>query len=572
MNNNNIFLQLRQKDAEEVYKNGDFATQLRRPIVLETGDQIVVNKSIIDSRGANAGKIVLEEETTIGFNFYYYVVNFDTDAKFSDLARNTAKTQADVDNDYYVVAGKTTPSGYEVMELTQVKYTITGSVKPAAKITAQFKYTELNGEEVIHPITLTFVSGGVNQYVSETLSLRARRLGTDPPFEVFVDVTDPDYLKSVGTSRADATLTTQVIGNTTQYFPILGKKSIVMPKGNYTPADFAERFTRLMTLNNQTTIFNNVVGTTDNTLLISTNDDLLTTQTDEACFIRMTDGQKEFFYGNAAGTSPRFVGTNEFELNVDEDTNRFKFSYTHFPFYDSGNEAVRYNEIGTSTDYNLITAYSGILFHGFFSTIVKDGKNTEINLWENQLGFNLNTLAISPQEYVDNTTLGVKVPNFGSNPQIGVEVTSGNAGVDVGVVETGTTWRNVPDLSGNSGLTTNINQTEPIFASGDIASTNFDFGYYLVELQGGIQTDLITNNSMKTNIFSVVGRYYENQNYTTGTTADAIVYQHNGATQYLNSMRVRILNSDFNVPDDLGIDNSVFVQHIKAPQQPPEKS
>ena len=67
MNNQNIFLQLRQKGAEEVYKNGDFATQLRRPIVLEQGDQIIVNKSIIDSRGANAGKVVLEEDTTLYF-------------------------------------------------------------------------------------------------------------------------------------------------------------------------------------------------------------------------------------------------------------------------------------------------------------------------------------------------------------------------------------------------------------------------------------------------------------------------------------------------------------------------
>ena len=573
MNNQNIFLQLRQKGAEEVYKNGDFATQLRRPIVLEQGDQIIVNKSIIDSRGANAGKVVLEEDTTLGFHMYYYIVNYDTDAKYSDVTRDASNTQADVDNNYYVGCGKQTPVGYEVEELYVIEYIIGDLTKLTKNITVKIQYTELSGLQITHPVSMTYSNDkGVPKYVSDFITLRARRIGNQTPSEVFVDATDNTYLESVGVDKADRSLTTLVLPSTAQYIPVLGEKSVVMPKGNYTPADFAERFTRLMTINKNDKVFGNTQGTTNNTLLQSTNDTFWNTA-NEVAFINMKGGQQHFFY--AKPTSPRFIGTNEFELQVDNDTNRFKFNYTHFPYYDSsgnGQESVRFNEIQSTKEYNLISAYSGILFHSFFSTQVKNGKNVEIDLWENQLGFNTARLVSVATQYVTNPTLGLKVPNFGSNPLMGVQVTGGNVGIDVGVVKATNGGRSVTDLSAADGLETQINETEPIFASGDIASTNFDYGYYLLELQGGIQTDLITNNSMKTNIFSVIGRYYENQNYTTGSSSDAIIYEHNGAPQYLNSMRVRILNSDFNVPDDLGPDNSIFIQHIKAPPQPPAKS
>jgi len=570
MNNNNIFLQLRQKDAEEVYKNGDFATQLRRPIVLEEGDQIVVNKSIIDSRGANAGKIVLEEDTTIGFHFYYYIVNFDTDQKYSDFARTAPITQANVDNNYYVACGKETPAGYEVMELTSMFYKIVELAKVEPSITAVLQYTDLGGTQVRHPIKLTYNNNPNNpRYERDNLSLRARRTGSAASYYVFVDKTDNRYLVSAGTDIGELDLITEVLPGGVQYFPIMSEKSVIMPKGNYTPADFAERFTRLMTLNGTDKDFDLTQGTTNNTLLVSTNTSTFTTP-NEVIFLNMKNGVEFFYYAQLA--NPRFVGTNEFELQVDTDTNRFKFNYTHFPFYDTEKESVRYNEIGNSKKYQLISSYSGILFHSFFSTQSKQGKQVEIDLWEKQLGFNTAEVVVAATEYINNATLGVDVPNFGTNPLVGRQVTSGNVGIDVGVLKSASRGREVVDLSGVGGLTTNIDETEPIFASGDIAATNFDFGYYLIELQGGIQTDLITNNSMKTNIFSVVGRYYENQNYTTGTSADAIIYQHNGATQYLNAMRVRILNSDFIVPDDLGEDNTAFIQHIKAPKQPPAKS
>ncbi|MGI9555995.1 MAG: hypothetical protein ACR2M9_03960, partial [Cyanophyceae cyanobacterium] len=226
MNNNNIFLQLRQKEAEEVYKNGDFATQLRRPIVLEEGDQIIVNKSIIDSRGANAGKIVLENDTTIGFHMYYYVINFDIDEKWTDFGRTVQKTQANVDNNFYVGCAKETPAGYEVEELTEIKYKVSDGSKTKESIIAKIQYTDLGGTKVIHPINLPY-NGNNGYYERDNLTLRARRTGSAPPFEVFLDVSNPDELFAAGTFKSNREITTQIIGTNTQYFPVLSERSIV---------------------------------------------------------------------------------------------------------------------------------------------------------------------------------------------------------------------------------------------------------------------------------------------------------------------------------------------------------
>src|SRR6056300_612791 len=103
MNNNNTFLQLRQGTAEQVYQNGDYHTQLKKPVVLNEGDQLILNKAIIDSASADSGNIVLENDTTIGFYFNYYLINYSADQKYSDYARAVAKPSSFIDSEQYLM-------------------------------------------------------------------------------------------------------------------------------------------------------------------------------------------------------------------------------------------------------------------------------------------------------------------------------------------------------------------------------------------------------------------------------------------------------------------------------------
>ena len=90
----------------------------------------------------------------------------------------------------------------------------------------------------------------------------------------------------------------------------------------------------------------------------------------------------------------------------------------------------------------------------------------------------------------------------------------------------------------------------------------------MIQINGLYNDGLITNTDLKNHIFGIIGRYYENENYTTGTEQDALIYQHKGTTQYLNEFSVRILNSNYELAQGIGNDNTIFLQHIKGVSTP----
>lgn len=566
MNNNNTFLQLRQGTAEQVYQNGDYHTQLKKPVVLNEGDQLILNKAIIDSASADSGNIVLENDTTIGFYFNYYVINYSADQKYSDYARAVAKPSSFIDSEQYLMCSRHNISGYEIIELTEIRYELTGPLYRVRPFQAIVKYREATTGDFKQVAIAMIDEGGAepgtNYYKNEApISIRARAFAGQPVSVVFTDETPDEQLSDSGTSKSVRTLNTTTISGA-DYEPVHSKTAIVLPKGSYSPSDFAERFTRLITLQREAE-FNVNKGTTNNTLLRSTTQfDTLT----EPAFIRVNGGDREFYYGGTSvGGSPaagnaRFVGTNQFVLEYDVGTSRFKLSQTHFPLYNnSGKAEVKYiaNQ-GSATEFDLASAHSGIVFTAFFST---QGEK-EIRLWDKILGFDTATMIALPSSYITNPTLGVKVPTFGSQFGISEKITTGNRGIDVGVIKIPNA-EVVPNMGGTA-VRTEITETEPIFAGKDFETTNLTFGYYLIEIDGGITQDLITNTNIHTNIFSIISRYYQNNNYTTGNSADAVVYQHVGEPAYLNALRVRVLNSSYSVPQDLGDDNTIFLQHVKA--------
>ncbi len=562
MNNNNSFLQLRQATAENVYQNGDYHTQLKKPIVLESGDQLILNKCFVDSASADSGNIVLEKETEIGFYFNYYVINSATDQKYTDYARTTGVAPSFVDGEQYMLCSKHTISGYEIVELTGIEYKVTSS-PTNEKFIANIEYIEATtGQTVNRTIEMDLDNTGIVSYKNKnTIAIRARKQTGQSINDVFKDTTPNAVLQENDTDKSNRTLTTTTI-STNDYEPVLEKVSVNLPAGNYSPSDFAERFTRLITLQREG-IFNRLTGTSKNPLLKSTSD---LASADEPAFVRVNGGDKVFYYGGTAGGgdtgagTARFIGTNQFVLEYDEGTSRFKLSQTHFPQYNSsGKMEVKFvKNQNSSLDFDLISAHSGVAFTAFFSL---QGGN-DIRLWDDILGFDTHRIIAIPTNYVSNATLSTLVPTYGGQLEIAQQITTGNRGMDVGVIKTSAIT--VPDMLVAVGVSTEITEMEPIFASKDFETTNLTFGYYLISIEGGVIQDLVTNTNIHTDIFSIISRYYQNNNYTTGNSADACIYQHVGAPAYVNSLRVRVLNSSYNVPTDLGEDNTVFLQLVKA--------
>lgn len=117
-------------------------------------------------------------------------------------------------------------------------------------------------------------------------------------------------------------------------------------------------------------------------------------------------------------------------------------------------------------------------------------------------------------------------------------------------------------LTETSGKTIVINAHEGIVAQ----TSKLAFGYYLVEVQSNFENNFITPESNRKNVMAVCSRYYERATYTSATEADSIIYTHRGMPALLSSFRCRILDSDKNTALNLGNDNTVFMQVVKAPK------
>ena len=89
-----------------------------------------------------------------------------------------------------------------------------------------------------------------------------------------------------------------------------------------------------------------------------------------------------------------------------------------------------------------------------------------------------------------------------------------------------------------------------------------------MELQAGFQTEIIAGDTTTQNISGILNRYYSLGAYTSGGQESGIVYQHRGATMYLRDIRIRILDSDRNLANSIGEDNSVFIQIMRGNQTP----
>ena len=90
---------------------------------------------------------------------------------------------------------------------------------------------------------------------------------------------------------------------------------------------------------------------------------------------------------------------------------------------------------------------------------------------------------------------------------------------------------------------------------------DIDIGTSYNENIGSDQTQLSYSRNMR----GIIDRYYSANSYTSSQGGD-ISYIHYGNSFQLQSLKIRISNSDGSVIDDLGNDNTVFIKVIKNNQ------
>jgi hypothetical protein len=74
---------------------------------------------------------------------------------------------------------------------------------------------------------------------------------------------------------------------------------------------------------------------------------------------------------------------------------------------------------------------------------------------------------------------------------------------------------------------------------------------------------MIGSEDIYNNVQAIVNKYESYGGYVAGDSSSAIEYVHKGNSIMLQGAKVRILNSDHELDDELGSDNTVFIQVIK---------
>lgn len=116
-------LEVSQRDSSNVFTNGDFVNELAVPVILEEGDQLVLNKTFIDTLEENSGEIEIDEDITVKLNVLSYITG-DLTEKYRTVTDVTTLLPQD-NVDYFPVRVQSNKAGTAIphtIEITVVSF------------------------------------------------------------------------------------------------------------------------------------------------------------------------------------------------------------------------------------------------------------------------------------------------------------------------------------------------------------------------------------------------------------------------------------------------------------------
>ena len=250
----------------------------------------------------------------------------------------------------------------------------------------------------------------------------------------------------------------------------------------------------------------------------------------------------------------------------------------NIPLYDDGGSgavSITSRQIGNSGKYFIANKNCGIVFSDLQPPSV----------WFKKFGFSSDILIKS--NYTYHPTIGtitdVEIPRFSGegfqmitkpfNPPIleGVNTTGSFKGLDVVVNKTnqGGGDPNGQQMLSISDINASTLVQNQIYSENSLQQQKYTYGYYMIEVDFGISQYLTGKNTYTNKIQSIISRFYSNDSYTSAYSEGSIPYIHRGQTIKLNKFKVRILKDTGELADDIGSNNTIFMELnkvIKTPQ------
>lgn len=619
-----IVVECRQlNDNTKVMANGDYITNTES-ISIQDGDSIIIRNSFIDSIPVSNQFINLTEDYSITADFFYYNYtwgwtgvathgHFAFDGTVPDplpngiprgqsnngLTNNFPAVlcelkQSSLDDTYQKYTGitffrnKILPGSwgnipfiieYYDFEIQKRSYHGVIPILPNKDPKSGFQFT----------VPINFIGYGKTTAYPPTIII--------DPDDVVTGQIDPQYNDLNFLEAAN-------MNGVYYYQPILGTKTVTIPKGKYTPVEMGQLISKLFQTVERTDPFD--IDVVSNSLLITSGTNtpahqFVTNTSNEIYFNYMrpggfpnvfnqpADGKNLYvpiYNYNLAGNKQVFwTGTSQFDLQFNEDTSKFFFEYLHTPFYAAAAAGVDSpeviqvvaglhipgkNPIIDPPKYSFRQAYyfskanGGIVFNSLRSTPNK--------FWDDILGFDLNSICVSPEYFTLDSTITGNPDDFLLQQQPtflpfldlveGKTITAPFLINDMAILKN-TNFQMQQLATTNEKF--NIVGINSIVAPNVLLNKINTNAYYLVEVESKFKNNLFTsdNGNMK-NVMAIANTYFNSNNYTSSSSADSIIYTHSGEPQILQSFGIRILDSTKKLAQDLGPDNSIFIEIVRA--------
>lgn len=576
---NNIIVECRNKTAISPVQNGDWNTILPESIFLENGDSVIVKNSFIDTQQTTSSKIRIEEDLTVKFDFGFYMSNLadlplthGSDTKYQkDMFLNYDFTSltGSGDLDEWVLTKRSQPlTSDDTLIEKYVIETINKNEKSIEKI-VKFTWTDYAGVENSKLVRLPELDAGNFYEVQEMVNII---------YKTSVGVPKPTPSLGSLNLKLSNVEQTQNIGSPVLE-PYIISKEVIIPSGNYEPSELCELINDQMQENSPRIADTIIVGETilqDGTQI-------------QERFLSGGSNTAEFFMCKTTALVPPIAiasmhnlptknpptalvplfGTSNFQLSYDDDSGRFLFKYLHMPFYNSNSTpAIGYFKDTANNKFTAITRAGGIFFNQIMAS---NPEGKQIDFFGETLGFDMNQLLsnFGYGSFAEGSDLLLNPIDF--DLITGQSVTGGLTVLDSVVAKTdGNFFTNSQTKTLPAYSTTQTSVTDSIFSNvSKSLDSQFNFGYYLIEVNAQFKNKYMTESNNFSHISQIVSRYYELDSYTSGESG-TIVYTHSGEPTMLQSFHCRILTSDKDLAPNLGDDNSIILEIIKA--EPEEKS
>ena len=560
-------IELKQTDElASVYANGDYVISTKQKVLVPPNSQIVMKNAFLDTSAFNSQQIILSEDITLDIDFVDFIVNnkgiADASNSITQMASQPDVTVGNGMPMFRCNLGSTIPSEDRV--LTKIIF---------EKINTGTGNNWCNGGQLV------FQYRDWNNNIQHFhITLPKTRPATEPIYEVqglsikvkdqsIKDITLTSIVKASGYNQSKTIFTYSIPLANEGYVLDPTSVQFTIPSGIYQPSELATTLSQFFQGGR-----NGDFKTTDFIkapfLKLQTKQDPNTT---DECFCY---GREETNPSNPTnvvyqalqiGNTPYWVGASQMALEYDQVFNKFKWTFNITPNYDANKQLAiakgnfpAFTPTGSGLHYKEYDFYEqmggGVIFTSLRASNPDGSPN---NFWTDVLGFDLDDICVKPDYLVtEQPVIGqITVPNI-TMANIGKTITAPDIIADMGIVK-GSDYQKA-----NQAVTDVIVSSQtPIYADKQVLEATIETGFYFIDVETQFSTEIIGTNDTFKHTVGIVSNFFNENSFTTGTSADAVVYTHRSDYPiYLSGYHIRILDSERNLASNLGQKNVIFLE------------